>query len=62
MVSIDRDLIFPVEEKESVFGDGIAPAEDVTGGNGAEDFVVSGEVVGVAVGDEGERARAIGVE
>ena len=62
VVSIDRDLIFPVEGKESVFGDGVAPAENVTGGNGAEDFVVSGEVVGVAVGDEGERAGAMGVK
>ena len=34
VVSIDGDLIFPVEEKESVFGDGVAPAENVTGGNG----------------------------
>lgn len=62
VVPIDGDLIFPVEEKESVFGDGVAPAENVTGGNGAEDFFVSGEVVGVAVGDEGERAAAMGVQ
>lgn len=62
VVSIDGDLIFPVEEKESVFGDGVAPAENVTGGNGAEDFFVSGEVVSVSVGDEGERAGAMGVQ
>jgi len=62
VVSIDGNLVVPVEEKESVFGDGVAPAENVTGGNGAEDFFVSGEVVGMSVGDEGERAGAVGIE
>ena len=62
VVSIDGDLVVPVEEKESVFGDGVAPAENVTGGNGAEDFFVSGEVVGMSVGDEGERAGSMGIE
>ena len=62
VVSIDGDLVLPVEEKESVFGDGVAPAENVTGGDRAEDLFVTGEVVGVPVGDEGERAGAVGIE
>lgn len=62
VVSIDGDLILPIEEKESVFGHGVAFTEDVSGGDRAEDLFVSGEVVGVPVGDEGERAGAVGIE
>ena len=53
--------LVPVEGDDFGFG-GEALAEEVGGGEGAEDAAVAGDVIGVGVGDEGEVLGAAGVE
>ncbi len=61
-VLIEDERLVPGEGLEGRFFDTKTGVKEVGGRFRAEDFLVSGEVVGVSVGDEGEGRGSVGVE
>ena len=61
-VVVDGDLVLPIENEKAFIGNGVAFAENVGVSDGGDDFFVSRKVIGMSVGDEGERARTMRIE